>query len=85
MKENELDVQLETLMDTATVFTVLCSLSRICNEKASYVSEGGSHGGPSLYMTNRWNKETSSKTATSAMALRRTRDRGPWFDGYTET
>lgn len=28
--------------------------------------------------------ETSSRTATNAAALRRTRDRGPWFDGYEE-
>ena len=26
--------------------------------------------------------ETSSSTATSAAARRRTRERGPWFDGY---
>ena len=26
--------------------------------------------------------ETSSKTATSAAARRRTKLRGPWFDGY---
>lgn len=30
-------------------------------------------------------KETSSSTATSAKAKRRTREHGPWFDGYTET
>lgn len=29
--------------------------------------------------------ESSWKTATSATARRRTRDRGPWFDGYEET
>jgi hypothetical protein len=29
------------------------------------------------------NPETSSETATSAAARRRTRERGPWFDGYT--
>ena len=28
--------------------------------------------------------ETSSSTATSATARRRTERRGPWFDGYTE-
>lgn len=28
--------------------------------------------------------ETSSSTATSAAAKRRTRAYGPWFDGYTE-
>lgn len=28
--------------------------------------------------------ETSSRTATSAAAQRRTRQRGPWFDGYQE-
>lgn len=28
------------------------------------------------------NPETSSRTATSAAARRRTRERGPWFDGY---
>ena len=28
--------------------------------------------------------ETSSKTATSAAARRRTKERGPWFDGYDE-
>jgi hypothetical protein len=27
--------------------------------------------------------ETSSKTATSAAARRRTRKEGPWFDGFT--
>ncbi len=27
--------------------------------------------------------ETSSRTATSAAAKRRTREKGPWFDGYT--
>lgn len=30
------------------------------------------------------NPETSSRTATSATARRRTAERGPWFDGYTE-
>lgn len=30
------------------------------------------------------NPETSSSTATSATARRRTRDRGDWFDGYEE-
>lgn len=28
--------------------------------------------------------ETSYKTCTSAAAKRRTRERGPWFDGYTK-
>lgn len=28
------------------------------------------------------NPETSSRTATSAAATRRTRTLGPWFDGY---
>ena len=28
--------------------------------------------------------ETSSSTATSAEALARTAERGPWFDGYAE-
>lgn len=28
--------------------------------------------------------ETSSSTATGAAARRRTRQRGPWFDGYEE-
>jgi hypothetical protein len=28
--------------------------------------------------------ESSSKTATSAAARRRTREKGPWFDGYAE-
>lgn len=28
-------------------------------------------------------KETSSRTATSAEGKRRTAERGPWFDGYT--
>lgn len=28
--------------------------------------------------------ETSSSTATSATAKRRTERRGPWFDGYTQ-
>jgi hypothetical protein len=27
--------------------------------------------------------ETSSRTATKAAAVRRTRVKGPWFDGYT--
>ena len=29
--------------------------------------------------------ETSSSTCTSAVAQRRTRQHGEWFDGYTET
>ncbi len=29
------------------------------------------------------NTETSSTTATSSSARRRTRKYGPWFDGYT--
>jgi hypothetical protein len=29
--------------------------------------------------------ETSSRTAKSAIARRRTREHGPWFDGYQET
>lgn len=28
------------------------------------------------------NPETSSRTATGYAARKRTRDRGPWFDGY---
>ena len=28
--------------------------------------------------------ETSSRTCTKAAGRRRTRERGPWFDGYTE-
>ncbi len=28
--------------------------------------------------------ETSSSTCTSAAALRRTEQRGPWFDGYEQ-
>jgi hypothetical protein len=28
--------------------------------------------------------ETSSRTATSAAAKRRTKIQGPWFDGYVE-
>lgn len=28
------------------------------------------------------NPESSSKTATSAVARRRTASKGPWFDGY---
>ena len=27
--------------------------------------------------------ETSSRTCTKAVNVRRTRERGPWFDGYT--
>jgi hypothetical protein len=30
------------------------------------------------------NRETSSYTATSSAAIRRTRLYGPWFDGYSE-
>ena len=30
------------------------------------------------------NPETSSSTCTTASAKRRTRQRGPWFDGYEE-
>lgn len=30
------------------------------------------------------NPETSSRTATSAAAVRRTARLGPWFDGYEE-
>lgn len=30
------------------------------------------------------NPETSSRTATSSAARRRTRIHGPWFDGYTK-
>lgn len=30
------------------------------------------------------NPETSSKTCTSAAGKRRTRQYGPWFDGYEE-
>ena len=29
--------------------------------------------------------ETSSTTCTGAVGRRRTRERGPWFDSYTET
>jgi hypothetical protein len=28
--------------------------------------------------------ETNSRTAVSAEAVRRTRERGPWFDGYEQ-
>jgi hypothetical protein len=30
------------------------------------------------------NPETSSRTATSTAARRRTKARGPWFDGYED-
>lgn len=30
------------------------------------------------------NPETSSRTATSAAARRRTKTRGPWFDAYED-
>ncbi len=30
------------------------------------------------------NPESSSKTAVSSAARKRTRIKGPWFDGYTE-
>lgn len=30
------------------------------------------------------NPETSSRTCTLARNVRRTRTRGPWFDGWTE-
>jgi hypothetical protein len=30
------------------------------------------------------NPETSSSTCKGAAGKRRTRERGPWFDGYTE-
>lgn len=30
------------------------------------------------------NPETSSRTCTKAAGIRRTRERGPWFDSYTE-
>lgn len=29
--------------------------------------------------------ETSSRTATSSKARQRTKSRGPWFDGYSES
>lgn len=29
--------------------------------------------------------ETSSSTCTNAIGRKRTRERGPWFDGYRET
>jgi hypothetical protein len=40
--------------------------------------------GLTLQEAQEWcrNPETSSKTATSAAARRRTRERGAWFDGY---
>jgi hypothetical protein len=30
------------------------------------------------------NPETSSRTCTSSAGRKRTRERGPWFDGYTQ-
>lgn len=30
------------------------------------------------------NPETSSKTCTTYAGRKRTRERGPWFDGYSE-
>ena len=41
----------------------------------------------SLEEAQEWchDNNTSSSTATSYTARKRTRDFGPWFDGYTET
>lgn len=54
MREHVLDVELEQLVDKWGIHTLLCSLERVCNEKAAYVAEGGSHGEPSTYMARQW-------------------------------
>lgn len=56
MEQHELDVELEKLIDSYSIFKVLCSLERVCNEKADYVAGGGSHGDPSPYMAAQWRK-----------------------------
>lgn len=56
MNQHELDTELETLMDSYSILAVLNSLERICREKADYVRSGGSHGEPSKYMANRWER-----------------------------
>lgn len=54
MENNNLDTELEQLMDSRSIFTILCSLERVCEEKASYVAGGGSHGDPSPYLAKQW-------------------------------
>ncbi len=56
MKQSELEQALETLMDTNSIYTLLCALELVCEAKSAYVLEGGSHGDPSPYMARQWHK-----------------------------
>lgn len=56
MKQNEVDQALEQLLDDYGVMKTLHALHRVCLEKAEYVRVGGSHGEPSFYLANKWEK-----------------------------
>lgn len=63
-----LDVELEGIIDRNTIFQVLEAMARICEEKAQYVSEGGSHGEPSAHLAREWNKVARAIERASSLS-----------------
>lgn len=68
IEEHELDMALEGLMDANTVYQLLSSLSRVCGEKAEWVRGGGSHGEPSAYLAQQWQKLAKGLDKLSSLA-----------------
>jgi hypothetical protein len=68
MKENDCDRAVEELIDTFGAFKFLCSVPRVCEEKAAYVAEGGSHGEPSPLMAKQWRSIAKSIDTVSNRA-----------------
>lgn len=69
--EQQLKDALEDLIDRNTVYQVLMALSAVCEEKADYVRQGGSHGEPSAYLAGMWQKvaKATEKAAERAAGL----------------
>jgi len=54
MTHMELCAAIEDLVDKTDIVEVIAALDCVCEEKAEYVAEGGSHGDPSAFLAREW-------------------------------